>query len=78
MDSEAKDSIVKLRQLRDALCKKQSEWKQAFAVKDALLMELKSLKEAASDDAVTREALVVKIDDLLVLVDPERQQEMGV
>lgn len=78
MDSEEKDSIVKLRQLRDALCQKQSEWKQAFAVKDALLMELKSLKEAASDDAVTREDLVVKIDDLLVLVDPERQQEMGV
>ena len=78
MDSEAKDSIVKLRQLRDALCKKQSDWKRAFAVKDALLVELKLLKEAAIDDTVARETLVTKIDDLLILVDPERQQEMGV
>ena len=78
MDSGAKESIVKLRQLRDALCKKQTEWKQAFAVKDAILTELKSLKDAAGDDDVTREALVAKIDSLLILIDPERQKELGV
>ena len=78
MDSGAKESIVKLRQLRDALCKKQTEWKQAFAVKDAILTELKSLKDAAGDDDVTREALVAKIDSLLILIDPERQKELEV
>lgn len=78
MDSGAKESIVKLRQLRDTLCKKQTEWKQAFAVKDVILTELKSLKDAAGDDDVTREALVAKIDSLLILIDPERQKELGV
>ena len=66
MDCETKDSIAKLRKLRDELCGEQNQWKNAFAVKDAVVAELKVLKEYASDSESNREAIVEKIDRLLV------------
>ena len=35
MDCDTKNSIEKLRSLRESLCQKQTQWKKAFAVKDA-------------------------------------------
>jgi hypothetical protein len=76
MDCETKDSIVKLRKLREELCEKRNQWKNAFAVKDAIVAELKVLKEYASDSSSSREAIVEKIDCLLVLIDPDREDEL--
>lgn len=73
MDSSSKESIVRLRELRDQLCKKQSDWKRAFAVKDAVVEQLKSIKESALNPNVSREEILEKIDSLLVLIDPDRQ-----
>ena len=64
MDCETKTSIQKLRKLRDELCDKQSQWKKAFAVKDAVVNELKVLKTFASDPEVSRSDIVDKIDSL--------------
>ena len=69
MDSASKESIVRLRELRDQLCKKQSDWKRAFAVKDAVVEQLKSIKESALNPNVSREEILSKIDSLLVLID---------
>ncbi|HIL27361.1 MAG TPA: hypothetical protein EYG21_08285 [Nitrospinaceae bacterium] len=76
MDCETKSSIAKLRALRDELCGKRDQWKNAFAVKDAVVTELKVLKEYASDSSSSREAIVKKIDCLLVLIDPAREDEL--
>jgi hypothetical protein len=76
VDCEAKESITKLRQLRDSLCKKQSEWKKAFAVKDMIVIRLKDIKQTALDSDIGRDILIQEIDALLILVDPERQQEL--
>ena len=76
MDCETKDSIQKLRKLREELCNKQKQWKSAFAIKDAVVEELKVLKTCASDPEVSRDDLVNKIDSLLVLVDPDRQSDL--
>ena len=76
MDCDTKESITKLRKLREALCEKQSEWKKAFAVKDIIVNELKDLKESALDSDVGRDDLLAKIDSLLILIDPDRQQEL--
>ena len=76
MDCETKSSIQKLRKLREELCGKQSQWKNAFAVKDAVVIELKVLKTYACDPDCSREELVVKIDSLLVLIDPDRDQDL--
>ena len=71
MDNCAKESIGKLRKLREKLCNSQSQWKQAFAVKDAVVSELKSLKELASDPSSNKENIISKIDSLLILIDPD-------
>lgn len=73
MDSSSKESIVRLRELRDQLCKKQSDWKRAFAVKDAVVEQLKLIKESALNPNVSKEEILEKIDSLLVLIDPDRQ-----
>lgn len=76
MDCDTKESITKLRKLREDLCEKQSEWKKAFAVKDIIVNELKAIKESALDPNVERDDILQKIDSLLILIDPDRQQEL--
>ena len=75
MDCNTKSSILKLRELRDELCGKQSQWKSAFKIKDTLVSELKLLHKNASDPNFNREKIVEKLDALLVLIDPNRQKE---
>ena len=76
MDCDAKESITRLRQLRDELCKKQTDWKQAFAVKDMIVSQLKAIKESATDPDTSKEDILNKIDLILVLIDPDRQKEL--
>ncbi len=76
MDCDAKESITRLRQLREDLCKKQADWKQAFAVKDMIVSQLKAIKESASDPDISKEDILSKIDSILVLIDPDRQKEL--
>ena len=76
MDCDTKDSITKLRQLRESLCEKQIDWKRAFAVKDTIVSELKAIKESAIDPNVNRDDILKKIDSLLILIDPDRQKEL--
>ncbi len=76
MVCETKDSIQKLRKLREELCGKQSKRKNAFAVKDVIVDELKVLKIHASDPDVCRDDIVSKIDSLLVLLDPDRKKDL--
>ncbi len=76
MDCDTKESITRLRKLREDLCEKQSEWKKAFAVKDIIVNELKAIKESALDPNVERDDILQKIDSLLILIDPDRQQEL--
>ena len=76
MDCDTKNSITKLRKLRESLCEEQSEWKKAFAVKDTIVCELKAIKESALNPSISRGDILQKIDALLVLIDPDRQTEL--
>ena len=76
MDKETKSGILKLRELRDELCSKQSQWKNAFQIKDTIVNELKVLKNMAVDPQVDKIVLVEKIDSLLVMIDPDRQKDL--
>jgi len=76
MDCDTKNSITKLRQLRETLCEKQTDWKKAFAVKDTIVSELKAIKESAINPNVGRDEILRKIDSLLILIDPDRQKEL--
>lgn len=72
-----KSSISKLRSLRDDLCRKQSKWKEAFNIKDEIVVQLNSLKTLADSPDSTKECISRKIDSLLVLLDPNRADENG-
>ena len=76
MDTNTKDSIQKLRKLREQLCTKETQWKKAFEVKDAIVKELNQLKSFASDPKVERSEIVQKIDSILIFVDPDRQKDL--
>lgn len=76
MDNSTKSSITRLRELRASLCEKQTDWKKAFAIKDTIVNELKEIQQVALDPATKREEILKKIDCLLILIDPERQQEL--
>ena len=76
MNCDAKESIVRLRKLREELCEKQSTWKQAFAVKDMVVQQLKVMKQSALSPGSTKEEILEKIEELLILIDPDRRKEL--
>ena len=45
-------------------------------LKTPVVTELKVLKEYAGDPESSREKLVEKIDSLLILIDPDRENEL--
>ena len=75
MKCETKSSIQKLRDLRDELCKSQKKWDEAFKIKDEIVVELKKLKDLADSPSTTKKNISNKIDNLLVLLDPDRNSE---
>lgn len=76
MDTNTRDSIQKLRKLREQLCTEETQWKRAFEVKDAIVKELNQLKSFASDPEVKKSEIVQKIDSLLIFVDPNREKDL--
>jgi len=77
MKCDTKSSISKLRSLREELCKKQNRWEEAFHIKDAVVEELQSLKELADCPESTKQCISSGIDNLLMLLDPNREDESG-
>jgi len=75
MKNDVKSSISKLRSLREELCKKQSKWDEAFKVKDEIVAELKNLKDFTDKPSSTKQCISGKIDNLLILLDPDRENE---
>lgn len=76
MDCDTKSSIDKLRELRDYLCKKQSNWEHAFKVKDAIVDQLRQLRSFADDPESKKIDIVQKIDSILVLIDSDRKEDL--
>jgi hypothetical protein len=77
MDCGTKSSIAKLRALRDELCKRQTKWQDAFAIKDSIVSELNDIKEMATDPEVTKDCVISRIDTLLDLIDPDKEIKEG-
>jgi|TARA_B100001971_G_C17722507_1_gene301889 hypothetical protein len=77
MDCGTKSSIAKLRALRDELSKKQNKWQEAFDIKDSIVLELNSILEMAEDLQATKECVIERVDLLLELIDPARENEKG-
>tara|TARA_Y100001938_G_C7792807_1_gene283363 strand:- start:231 stop:428 length:198 start_codon:yes stop_codon:yes gene_type:complete len=61
--------------MRDQLCKKESNWQEAFAARDWLLEQLKQLQIMLNDDLITRDQLKDRVADLLCVLEPADREE---
>ena len=67
--------LSKLREMRDTLCKKEKNWKEAFAMRDWIVDQLKILRLLAKDDQASKEDIRNRLDDLLCALDPGDDDE---
>ncbi len=55
MNSETKSSIERLRNLREKLCKSDTQWKKAFEVRDYVISGLESLQVLLDDNETSKD-----------------------
>jgi len=67
------ERLKKLRQLREKLCNKQTEWKEAFKLRDWVVDELRQLSDITKKPDTSMEKVQKKIDNMLELFEPREQ-----
>ena len=67
--------LSKLRKMRESLCKKEKTWKEAFAMRDWIVDQLKILQEMAVKDQTSKEDIRDRLEDLLFALDPGEKDE---
>ena len=67
--------LNKLREMRDSLCKKEKNWKEAFAMRDWIVDQLKILRSLTEDDKASKEDIKNRLEDLLCALDPGDNDE---
>jgi len=65
------ERLKKLRDLREKLCDKQTEWKEAFKLRDWVVGELRELSDITKEPDASMETVQKKIDDMLELFEPK-------
>ena len=73
--SDISDRFLKLRELRDALCKKNDKWSEAFILRDWLITNLKDLVKRAESDKVSKQDMINELEDLICVVEPEEEED---
>jgi hypothetical protein len=73
-----KESILQLRKLRDKLCANQSDWKNAYEVRDFVVLQLQELHEMICDKKIKRQDIKDKstliLEKLSVLPIPQPEE----
>ena len=64
------DRLQKLRTLREKLCSKEKNWKEAFEARDWVVAELNELKSLASQNNADVEKIKEKIDTIISVFQP--------
>ena len=67
--------LSKLREMRESLCKKEKTWKEAFAMRDWIVDQLKILQEMTVSDQTSKEDVKNRLEDLLCALDPGDKDE---
>ena len=71
MATRIEERLKKLKDLREKLCNKQSEWKEAYRVKDWVVDELKRLHAMSQKSDTTVDCLKGEIGNILDLIEPK-------
>ena len=67
--------LGKLREMRESLCKKEKTWKEAFAMRDWIVDQLKILHTITEKDQTSKEDIKNRLEDLLCALDPGDKDE---
>jgi len=62
---EVSESILKLRTLREKLCKNDDEWKKAFEVRDYVISGLQELQDMLDDETTAKKDCSLKLREIL-------------
>ena len=73
--SDISDRFLKLRKLRDSLCKKNDKWSEVFTLRDWLILNLKDLVKRAESDKVSKQDVINALEDLICVVEPEEDED---
>ena len=65
------ERISKLRSMREELCKKESNWKRAFDIKDWINNQLNELLRMSRDESVGKKDIEDRLEDILCVLEPE-------
>ena len=65
------ERISKLRSMREELCKKESNWKRAFDIKDWINDQLNELLRMSRDESVGKKDIEDRLEDILCVLEPE-------
>ena len=64
-ECDIKDSIIRLRELRDQLCTNDSEFKKALEVRDCVINGLEQLQVSLDDDKTEKKECALKLKKIL-------------
>ena len=69
------ERISKLRSMREELCKKESNWKRAFDIKDWINDQLNELLKMSRDESVEKKDIEDRLEDILCVLEPEDKDD---
>jgi len=69
------DRLKKLRDLRNKLCNKEKNWKEAFEARDWIVSQLYILRSMTEIDTTTKEDIKDRVDDIICVFEPEKGEE---
>ena len=69
------ERISKLRSMREELCKKESNWKRAFDIKDWINEQLNELLNMSRDESVEKKDIENRLEDILCVLEPEDKDD---
>ena len=69
------ERLQRLRSLRAKLCKKETDWDEAFKVRDWMVDQLKTLQNMSHSEVHTKKDIAERVEDILCALEPTEGSE---
>ena len=69
------ERLKKLRELRNKLCDKEKNWKEAFEARDWIVTQLNILRDIVELDTSTKEDIKDRIEDIICVFEPDQGEK---
>ena len=69
------ERLQRLRNLRAKLCKKETDWQEAFKVRDWMVDQLKTLQGMSHSEVHTKKDIAERLEDILFALEPAEGSE---